>query len=189
MILANVGFKSPRSFEEKSSIINEKINKNKELELFEIKKRNFFLNIINNDNEKLKTYYDRSYNKHNFIKTQSQRFFEARNTFMTNFNDLITKEFQLYDNINNNFDQNSLEQYVQKYKNLVNLNTIKPSSTLVKIHKLISKRKDQILYNLINKNEIKTRDQAMNIYNDIKTNNWQVSEKVWNYLVDFLETY
>jgi len=127
--------------------------------------------------------------KHKFRKDQSQKVFDARNTFMSNFNDNFVKENQLYDEISTNFDINNISNYINLYNNLVNSHPLKTSSTLVAIHKIISNIKDQLFTISLEKKEIKTKEQANEALIDIKLNNWIISEKTINALINISNTY
>ena len=48
------------------------------------------------DGSKLKTYCDKLSKKRNFIKSETEKIQEIRNTFMTSFNENISKEEKLY---------------------------------------------------------------------------------------------
>ncbi len=151
--------------------------KNKNLDMYELKKKDKLLNIIKIENEKIKSYYDKLSIKHKFRKDQSQKIFDARNTFMSNFNENINKEFELFCEISNNFDPNNMNNYVNMFKIFLESHPVKNSSCLVDIHKIISIKKDIILTNQIDKKEIKNKDQANDILNDIKNNKWNISDK------------
>lgn len=144
---------------------------------------------MKNENEKIKTYYEKLLVKHNFKKTESQKVFEARNTFMTTINDNILKEVQLLEEVSNNFEINNFNNYAEMYRNLLDLHPLKNSSNLVCIHKTLSARKDQIISLMLERKEIKNKEKAHEILIDIKANNWTVSEKNMNAVISIGNAY
>lgn len=108
---------------------------------------------------------------------------------MTTINDNISKEIQLLEEITINFEINNLNQYVELYNSLLNSHPLKTSSNLVSIHNAISSRKDQIISLMLEKKEIKNKEQAHEILNDIKNNKWNVSDKNINALISIANAY
>jgi len=139
-----------------------------------------FLNEIHKiDIEKIKTSYIKLRKKHDFNKTEKSKIFEMRNTFVTSFNDTKEKELLFIEFLsNNNFDLNSLEIQVKNYKSMFKTEQRFPSCNLMKIHKIISEKKEQIISQMFRNNEIKSKDFAVKILNDIKDNNWKISEYI-----------
>ena len=151
-----------------------------------VKKKNYFRDIFTlNEKNKIKTFNDKLYNKQIHKKIQSNKFLQMRNTFMTNFNENINKEQILFEDLNLNFDLNNLENCVNNYKILKSLN---PSSTLQKIHNLISNKKDEVIGMFLQNIDTtkKTKELAEKYLHDIKVNNWIISNRNFNLLVDYL---
>jgi len=144
---------------------------------------------MKNENEKIKTFYDKLFMKHNFKKTQSQKVFDTRNTFVSTINDNIQKEVQLLEDITVNFEINNFNNYAELYRNLLDSTQLKNSSNLVRIHKSLSARKDQIITLMLEKKEIKSKERAHEILNDIKNNNWSISDKNINAIISILHAY
>lgn len=151
-------------------------------------KRNLLHSNFKIGKEKLKNYQDKYMTNHNFIKKEKNKIFEIRNTFLTSYNDNIDKEQSLLDLINSNmFDFNSLDVYVQNYKNMFNHNPGYPSNTLIKIKNALSIRKDQYISTLLETNEILSKERVVKIIEDIKQNAWKISDKNMQVLLLFMK--
>ena len=65
---------------------------------------------------KVKNYNDKLSTRRNFMKTESEKMANLRNTFMSTFNESKFKEEKLYDELVNKFEANNLESYCNTYK-------------------------------------------------------------------------
>jgi phage pi2 protein 07 len=104
---------------------------------------------------------------------------------MTNFNQNISKEENLYNELVNAFDINNLENYCNSFRDLINTD-MKHTAAINDIKNILSLRKDQLLSNALEKNEIKTNAQAMVYYNDIKANKWNISQPTYTKLINLI---
>jgi len=77
----------------------------------------------------------------------------------------------------------SLENQINNYKTLKNNYSSYASNNLIKIEKIISEKKEQLIKQLLEKNEVNSKDIAQNLLNDILTNNWSVSDKIIDSLI------
>ena len=113
---------------------------------------------------------------------------EIRNNFMSSFNENISKEENLYNDLVHAFDINNLDNYCNIYRDLIKAN-MKITPTMNDIKNILSFRKDQLIINAFEKNEIKTKTQAMFYYNDIRTNKWKVSDNTFNNLINLINNF
>jgi hypothetical protein len=104
---------------------------------------------------------------------------------MTNFNENISKEENLYNELVNAFDINNLDNYCNSYKDLIKADK-KNSATINDIKSILSYRKDQLISNAIDKNEIKKKSEAMIYFNDIKVNKWNISKPTYSKLINLV---
>lgn len=104
---------------------------------------------------------------------------------MNSFNDNLSKEENLYYDLVNAFDINCLDEYCETYKELITAK-VKMSPTLIDIKNMLSLRKDQLISSALEKNEIKTKTEAQFYVDDIKSNNWKVSERTLKNLMNLL---
>jgi len=137
------------------------------------------------DGNKIKNYSDKLTTRRNFLKTESEKMANLRNTFMTTFNENISKEENLYNELVNKFEAINLDSYCETYRNLIKTNE-KISPTLIDIKNMLSLRKDQMITLALGKKQIKTFLEAQSYYDDILTNDWKVSQKTLEALIKII---
>lgn len=171
---------------------NSEAGAEKDLKLLKNKdSKKIFLNeILKIDKEKIKTSYNKLFTKHNFHKKEKNKIFQIRNTFVTSFNDSKEREFAFVEFLSNNsFDLNSLETQVEQYRQIFCASKVFPSANLIRIRKIISEKKEKIICQMLLKGEVKNKDFAAKLLNDIKDNNWKVSEKIQEDLLNIIQNY
>ena len=165
--------------------INNIKEKNRNVLKYE-EKKNFFKGLLNTDKDKFQSFYNKFISKNNFKKEERDKVFQVRNTFMTTFNENKDKEKFLLESLTQDLDYIDLESYVQNYKSLMISNPKFPSVNMLKIHGLISVKKENWIISSFQKNEIKNKEIAEKILEDIKLNKWNISDEVLNRLIDYL---
>jgi hypothetical protein len=96
---------------------------------------------------------------------------KIREDFRVNFNSTKDLEAKIFELLENGKDVNNLDQIILMYKQIVV--TEHKSATIGKIHKIISKRKEEIIEKQISNNIDKAT--AIKILDDIKLNKWIIS--------------
>ncbi len=170
--------------------ITEKFSKTSGFEAFDMNKFRFTLENINIMKEKqenqIKTFYNRSNKKIKNEKLEKNSLMIIREEFRTQFNQNKDTEAKIFMLFNTDKDGSNIEQIIILYRQIV-LSDQK-SASIIKIHNLISKKKEEIYLKQLDNPFVKiTKENSLKIMNDIKSSKWNISSGCIKKLKKILE--
>jgi hypothetical protein len=131
----------------------------------------------------IKTFYNKSNKTIKDIHYDKNQLMRIREDFRKTFNNNKDSEAKIFKLLETDKEGNNLDEIIYMFKQIL-LNE-KKSSAITKIHSLISKKKDEIVQNMLIKQC--SKEDANKILNEIKLNKWNINSINLKKLIEIVQ--